>query len=108
MMVMPAVAEKDRCSLEQIEARMQEIESLVVGGDWEKIESLLHELPVLTARIPEQERRKVLQGLIAHVDQISARALAQRDEIAGQLSTIRTGRRATATYAATSALVQHD
>lgn len=108
MSLAQTVAERGHQSSEQIEARMQEIERLADAGDWDKIEYVLHELPGLIARIPEQECRGVLLSIKAHVDQISARASAQRDEVAQQLSTIRTGRRATASYAATNALAQQD
>jgi len=101
------IVETKHPSCEQIEARMQEIEWLADAGDWEKIELVLHGLPGLIARVPEQERRKILLDLKTHVDHISERALLQREEFAAQLRTIRTGRRAAASYEATSALAQN-
>ncbi len=104
MVVAQAKAPRGRHSCEQIEARMQEIERLADSGEWEKIELVLHGLPGLIARVPEQERRKMLLDIKGHVDHISERAMVQREEVATQLATIRTGRRAAASYQATSAL----
>lgn len=104
MLAAPSTTEKSRHSCEQIETRMQEIERLADAGDWEKIELVLHGLPGLIARIPEQERRKTLLGIKNHVDHISERALVQREAIAEELTTIRTGRQAAASYEATRTL----
>ncbi len=106
MLAAPSSTEKGRHSCEQIETRMQEIERLADAGDWEKIELLLHGLPGLIARIPEQERRKILLDIKGHVDHISERALVHQESIGEELTTIRTGRRAAASYEATRSLAR--
>jgi len=86
---------------EQVESRMQEIERLADAGDWEKIENVLHRLPNLIARIPELTRGEILLATQDRVQQLQARAVARREEIITQLSTVKTGQRAAASYQAT-------
>lgn len=95
-----SVREK-RDSCEQVESRLLEIERLADSGDWDKIEIILHRLPGLISRIPEPERRDILLSTQDRVQQLQTRAMARREEIVTQLSTIKTGRRAAASYQAT-------
>jgi len=88
----------------QIETRLQEIERLADDDEWEKIETILHRLPGLITRIPANERREVLLSVQVRVGKLHDLALLHREELAGKLGMIKTGRRASASYQATEAL----
>lgn len=95
---MADASENSRNFCEQVETRMQEIERFADSGDWEKIEEVLGRLPGLMSRIPDAERRDVLLATQKRVSQLHERATAKRAEIVEQLSTLKVGRRATASY----------
>ena len=104
MATTPSAVKGNRNLGKQVESRMQEIERLADAGDWEKIEIVLHRLPGLIARIPEASRGEILLATQARVQQLQTRAVARREEIVTQLSTIKIGKRASASYQATEDL----
>jgi len=104
MAVTGAITEKLRRTGEPVERCLQEIEQIADADEWEKIEAALHRLPTLIERIPGSLRRDVLIAAKTLIDRIHQRALVRNDEIGAQLATLKTGRRATASYQETSEL----
>lgn len=87
-----------------IASRLDDMDSLVVSGDWEKIESVLKRLPQLLMQIPATERRAVTLTMRSRIEQVRERVLEHSNEVGNRLSTLKTGRQASASYRATSAM----
>ena len=104
MAASPSTVQSIRNFGEQVDSRMQEIERLADAGDWGKIEIILRRLPSLIGRIPELTRGEILLATQDRMQQLQARAVARREEIITQLSTIKNGKRAAASYQATEDL----
>jgi hypothetical protein len=99
-----SAATNSRGSVEQIDARLQEIERLADAGEWEEIEIILHRLPGLFSRIADAKRRAILLSAQERITKVQQQALRQSDELAEKLATLKTGQRAAASYRATGAL----
>lgn len=86
---------------------LRDMDRLAETDEWHKIENHLKRLPQLIARVPVAERRDVVVEARATVERIRDRASQSHHDISERLATLKTGRQATETYRATSALVAH-
>ena len=86
-----------------IASRLDDMDSLVAAGDWERIESLLKRLPQLLMRIPATERRAVTLTMRSRIERVREQVLERSNEIGNRLATLKTGQQAAASYRATSA-----
>lgn len=74
------------------------IEVLVREGDWPEVENMLVRLRGALLNVPEAERHELVVAVQRSTEKVAAEAEKAREELAGRLSTLHRGRRATSAY----------
>jgi len=76
----------------------QHIEALAREGDWAEVESMLVRLRGALLNVPEAERHELLTVVQRSTEKVAAQAERAREQVAGRISTLHRGRRATTAY----------
>ena len=76
----------------------EHIEDLANEGDWAEVESMVVRLRGALLKVPERDRRELLLVVQRSTARVAAQAERAREEVAGRISAIHRGRRATRAY----------
>jgi hypothetical protein len=76
----------------------EHMEALADAGDWVEVESLVVRLRSALLNVPEAQRHILLQLVRRSTDKIAMQAKSAKNDVTGQISSIRRGRKATEAY----------
>lgn len=76
----------------------EHIEVLASEGDWAEVESMVIRLRAALLKVPEADRHELLLVVQRSTERVAAQAERAREKVAGRISAIHRGRRATIAY----------
>jgi hypothetical protein len=90
--------------VEQLQELLSSMQVFADAGDWQKVQASVGKIQSLVEQVPAERRRDVLLDAGRRIDRICQAASYARNEVVEKLTSIRQGRKATASYRAAGGL----